>query len=133
MVQTCKELNIPPKLGTPEYQDFENVNDILNDVQPEAMQFLATGFMGETLVDLGIEGFDELGRELSEELGVEDLDKLDDVLAMWSVKHARETAWGNAEILWHLWDIQILRAKFLFGLDRLTSLSGRGLLIPLGV
>ncbi len=131
VVQTCKELDVTPQQGTPEYQDFEYVNTILDSVEPEAMQFLATGRMGETLIDLGIEGLDELAHELSEDLGVEDLDKLDDVLAMWSVRHARETAWGNAEVLWQIQDIQILRDTFLLGLDRLTGFAGRGLLIPI--
>ena len=131
VVQTCKELDIAPERGTPEYQDFEYVNSILNSVEPEAMQFLATGSMGETLVDLGIEGLEELGRELAEDLGVEDLEKLGDVLAMWSVQNTRETAWSNAEILWHIQDLQILRDNFLLGLDKLTSFAGRGLLSPI--
>jgi hypothetical protein len=131
VVQTCKALDISPEHDTPEYEDFEYVNTILNSVEPEAVQFLATGSMGGTLVELGIEGLEEFGRELSEDLGVEDLEKLRDVLAMWSVQNARETAWGNAEILWQIQDLQILRDTFLLGLDRLTGFAGRGLLISI--
>jgi Family of unknown function (DUF5995) len=55
---------------------------------------------------------------------------IDDVIALWKVRKARETAWQNAEILWELKSIPKLTHKFLTSLDRLVSLSSKGLLAP---
>ena len=48
---------------------------------------LATGLLGEIEQSLG---------------------DLDSVLAMWKVRRAREAAWTNGEVLWHLRDTPLL-------------------------
>ena len=55
---------------------------------------------------------------------------LDDVVAMWDVRHAREAAWTNAQVLWALRGEPDLSADFLERLDRLVGLASRGLLRP---
>lgn len=110
IVQISTEFQKEPNEGSPQHADFQSVNNILDTVEPEAVQILATGIVGELAQHLG---------------------RLDDVLAMWKVRKARDTSWNNAEILWQIRSVQILRNKFLRTLDRLTGFAGRGLLISI--
>jgi Family of unknown function (DUF5995) len=107
LVQTGKDLQIPPDRNSPECSDFENVNSMLNEVMPETLKVLATGILGELAQDTGT-----IGR----------------LLAMWNVKTARDTAWTNAELLWELQDLPSLSEDLMMVLDRLSGLAGRGLL-----
>jgi Family of unknown function (DUF5995) len=109
LVQTSEEQDIVPRRGSPEHRDFERVNTILEAVTEQVKQFLATGIVGEIDQDLG---------------------RLDDMVALWSVRKARETAYTNGEILWQLRASPTLSDAFLRNLDRLVGLSSRGLLIP---
>ena len=109
LVQTGKEMRITPKRGTPEFRDFEKVNGVLEAAQENAKRYIATGIVG--LID-------------------EDLGQLDDRIANWSVRKARETAWSNGEILWRLNRATAVRDDFLVNLDRLVSLASRGFLVP---
>lgn len=108
LVQTYEDLTISPGRGTPEYSDFTKVNSILNAVQPEILHDLATGIIGETIQDTGT-----VGR----------------LLSIWGVETARDTAWTNAELLWAVRGDPTLRDNFLTGLDRMTGLASRGLLL----
>ena len=107
VVQTGKDLHISPDRNSPEYSDFENVNSVLSEVMPGTLNVLATGMLGELAQDTGT-----IGR----------------LLAMWSVKTARDTAWTNAELLWELQNLPSLSDDFMMVLDRMTGLAGRGLL-----
>lgn len=111
LVGTGKERGVAPRHGTPQYRDFERVNTILESAEQQVKRYLATGIVGEIDQDLG---------------------RIDDIVAMWSVHKARDTAWTNAEILWNLRSGPIPTASddFLLSLDRLVSLGSRGLLIP---
>ena len=109
LVQTSEEQGVVPRRGSPEHRDFERVNSILEVVAEQVKEFLATGIVGEVDQDLG---------------------RLDDVVALWSVRKARETAYTNGEILWQLRGAPVLSDAFLRNLDRLVGLSSRGLLVP---
>ncbi|MDH3443643.1 MAG: DUF5995 family protein [Deltaproteobacteria bacterium] len=109
LVSTGKELRRVPRRGSREYRDFDKVNGILEVAQEKARQFITTGIVG--LID-------------------ESLGSVDDMLAGWSIRKARETAWTNAEILWRLNRAPAIRNEFLINLDRLVALSSRGILIP---
>jgi hypothetical protein len=111
VVQTGEERGVVPRRGTPQFRDFDRVNAILEVVEGQVKQFLATGIIGEVDQDLG---------------------EIDDIIAIWSVRKARETAWTNAEILSHLRSIPIpaVSDDFLLNLDRLVSLGSQGLLLP---
>lgn len=111
LVQTSEEIGTVPRHGTPEHRDFNKVNPILETVTERVKLFLATGIVGAVDQDLG---------------------RLDDVVALWSVRKARETAWDNGEILWHSRNIPAFSDLFLRNIDRLVGLSSRGLLIPVG-
>ncbi|MBV9281303.1 MAG: hypothetical protein JOZ41_14580 [Chloroflexi bacterium] len=109
LVQTGEALDITPARGTPEYRDYETVNGIIDGLEPGALQYLATGIVGEVAEDLNC-----LGR----------------VLSNWNVIAARDTAWTNAEVLWQVRDLPPARDGLLLSLDRLTGFAGRGLLVP---
>jgi len=83
------------------------VNSLLNEVMPETLNVLAIGMLGELAQDTGT-----IGR----------------LLAMWSVKTARDTAWTNAELLWELQDLPSLSEDLMMVVDRLSGLASRGLL-----
>ena len=103
-------MEVVPERGGPQFSDFELVNSILEKVEPEALQYLATGIVGVIVQDLGTLGH---------------------VLSMWSVEKARDTAWTNAELGWQVRNLPSAREHLLLVLDRLTGFAGRGLLIPL--
>jgi len=68
-------------------------------------------------------------RELDVKLG-----DLDSVLVMWKVRKAREAAWTNGEVCWHLRSTPLLQREYLARLDRMVAFAGQGLLVPrLGV
>jgi hypothetical protein len=56
--------------------------------------------------------------------------RIDDVVAMWDIRRAREAAWTNGRALWALRDEPELAATFVAALDRMVGLGSRGLLIP---
>jgi Family of unknown function (DUF5995) len=109
VVQTCTERGITPAEGTAQHRDFERVNPLLQKVEGEVKSFLSTGLVGAIDRSLG---------------------RVDDVIAIWNVIKARDTAWNNAEVLWHLRKTKLPRQLFLRNLANLVELSSRGLLIP---
>jgi hypothetical protein len=99
-----------PEHGSGQHRDFEYVNDILETVEPRALEFLATGIVGM---------FDE------------GLGQLDNIIGRWSVRTARETAWFNAEILWTMRKSRFLQTQHLRVVDQYTSFAGRLLIVPI--
>ncbi len=109
VVQTCTERGVPPASGTPQHRDFVRVDGLLETVEGQVKDFLATGLVGH------------LDRQLW---------RVDDVVAIWKMRKARATAWNNAEVLWHLRHAQVPRQLFVGNLANLVELSSRGLLVP---
>jgi hypothetical protein len=112
IVTTCEERGVEPRQDSPEHADFERVNDILVRVEAKVKASYLTGFVAA--VDRILHRFD----------------RLDDIVAMWDVRVARDAAWTNAETLWSIRDDADLREDFLATLDRTVGLAGRGLLVP---
>jgi hypothetical protein len=95
------------------YRDFQRVNEMLERVEIELQPVLSTGLIGALDLALG---------------------DLDTILAMWKVRNAREAAWTNGEVVWHLRDRPLLRREYLARLDHMVGYAGHGLLAPrLGV
>jgi hypothetical protein len=92
-----------PARGGERFQDFQTVNGLLATVEARVKAQLLAGFPPTPA--------------------------LADILAMWSVSKAREAAWTNGEILWHLRSATALRDGFLATLDDTVGLAGRGLLV----
>ncbi|MBS1810271.1 MAG: hypothetical protein JST84_19065 [Acidobacteria bacterium] len=109
VVKTCTEFKIKPDEQTPQHRDFQRVNPLLQKVEGEVKSFLATGLVGAIDQSLG---------------------RVDDVIAIWNIIKARDTAWNNAEVLWHLRQTSLVSKAFLGNLANLVELSSRGLLVP---
>ena len=109
LVATGRLMNLPPAHDTAQYQDYTSLNSTLDGLIEEAKQTMHVRLLGEALPDFAM---------------------LEDTIAAWSVSAAREAAWNNAELLWHLEPEPELAASFLTSLDGLTTVVGKGLLIP---
>jgi hypothetical protein len=108
LLKTNDQLLLTPTLQSPEHDDYEHINVLLEEVLPTALNFLATGIVGELAQDTG-----KVGR----------------LLAIWNVRAARDLAWDFAD---HLRNLGVMsRELALEGQDKLTGVIGRGLLLPL--
>ena len=106
LVQTDDELKVTPARQSPEHDDYEHVNSVLEEVLPSALTFLATGIAGELAQDTG-----KIGR----------------LLAIWNVRAARDLAWDFAN---HLRGLEgVSRNLALEAQDKLTGVIGRALLV----
>jgi Family of unknown function (DUF5995) len=106
---TCwREYGIKPDA----HGDFERVNSLLEQVEAREKERYLGGPL--RLVDRLVHRFD----------------RIDDVLAMWNVRRARDAAWTNAQALWALRDDAPLADAYLATLDRTVGFAGRGLLQP---
>ena len=108
LLQTDDQLHLKPALQSPEHDDYEHVNGLLEAVLPSALNFLATGIVGEVAQDTG-----KVGR----------------LLAIWNIRAARDLAWEFADQLRSLGGVG--REFALEGQDKLTGVIGRSLLLPL--
>jgi hypothetical protein len=105
LLQTDAELNLAPDKSSPEHDDFEQVNGLLEATLPAALQFLATGILGELAQDTGTAG---------------------SLLAIWNVRAARDLAWDLGDHLRSL--TGIARSEALAVQDQITGVLGRSLL-----
>jgi hypothetical protein len=110
IVRSFVELGGSPLTDRARDRDFDNVNDLLERVEATVKTEFAVGPLG---------ALDRLGGPL------------DDAVAMWNVRAARATAWTNAQVLWGLSPLPLLRDRFFARLDSLVGMSGRGLLVRL--
>jgi hypothetical protein len=106
---TCQAYAIPPEYGTSQYNDYSALNATLDSIIDAARQTLRMRLPGDALPPVS---------------------SLDDTLAAWSVAAAREAAWNNAELLWHLSDVPLTASVFLGTLDGLTTLASKAMLVP---
>lgn len=110
IVATCAVQKIAPQHGTSQYGDYTALNTNLDSIVEEAKQTLRVRLLGDTLPEVSA---------------------LENLVAGWSVSAAREAAWQNAELLWHLRGESLLTTGFLDTLDGLTSVVSQGLLVPI--
>jgi hypothetical protein len=107
LLQTNDELHMTPALESPEHDDYEQVNGLLEQVLPSALNLLAAGIVGELTQDTG-----KVGR----------------LLAIWNVRAARDLAWDFAG---HLRNLEgASRDLALEAQDKLSGVIGRTLLLP---
>jgi hypothetical protein len=106
LLQTNDELHMTPPLESPEHDDYEQVNGLLEQVLPSALNLLAAGIVGELAQDTG-----KVGR----------------LLAIWNVRAARDLAWDFAG---HLRNLEgASRDVALEAQDKLSGVIGRTLLL----
>jgi hypothetical protein len=111
LVETFAAMGLSPGERSPEHGDFERVNALLADTEKQVKALY----------------LDPLLRTLDAEFG-----EVDDVIAMWSVDAAREAAWTNGQVLWHLRGMAPVADAYLATLDRTVGFASRGLLAPTG-
>jgi uncharacterized protein DUF5995 len=109
IVATCQATGIAPAHGTPQYNDFTSLNATLDGLITQARQDLDVRLAGDALPPVT---------------------HLENVLAAWSISAAREVAWNNAEVLWHLRDAPPVSATFMASIDLSTDATSKTLLIP---
>ena len=109
IVAVYQQLGGAPTARGDRYEDFERVNGILESVESQVKLEFATGLIGK---------IDALAAPI------------DDQVAMWNVRAARDAAWTNAEVLWTLQSAPALRKDYFDRLDRFTGFASRGLLVP---
>lgn len=105
----CKATGDAPEHGSVQYTDYTAINTTLDGLIDASKQTLHVGLLGDALPPVG---------------------RLEDTLAAWDVTAAREAAWNNAELLWSLGNAPVVAATFLDTLDGLTTVAGKGLLVP---
>jgi hypothetical protein len=109
IVATCQSTGIAPQHGTMQYSDYTAVNSTLDAIIGAARQQLSVRLAGDALPPVN---------------------RLEDVLAGWSVSAVREVAWNNAELLWRIKDDPLASSALLDSINVTTDAAGRALLIP---
>lgn len=112
IVATCRIAGAVPQHGTAQYTDYTNLNTNLDVLIEEAKQTLNVRLPGDALPPVT---------------------HVEDVIAAWSLSAAREAAWNNAEILWHLEGTPLLTRGFGNTLDGLATVVSKSLLVPIAV
>ena len=107
VVSTSKTENTVPQHGTAQYNDYTSINTTLDTLIDTAKQELNVRLLGDPLPAVS---------------------HLEDLLAAWNLAAAREQAWTTAECLWQ--DSALAAAVRLDGIDGLTTVIGKALLIP---
>jgi hypothetical protein len=110
LVATCQAQNLVPQHNTTQYTDYTSLNTTLDSLIEEAKQTLNVRLLGDALPAASI---------------------VENTIAAWSVSAAREAAWNNSELLWHLRAEPLFSAGFLDTLDGLTSVVSKALLVPI--
>jgi hypothetical protein len=112
LVETFIALRVSPDGDSPQHADYETVNGLLAATEKQVKDLY----------------LDNLARQIDVQFhGV------DDVVAIWSVAAAREAAWTNGEVMWHLRAIGPIERAYVATLDRTVGFASRGLLLPTGI
>ncbi len=105
LLATDAKLNVIPAAGSPEFADYQSVNQLLNTVMSAALTMLATDTLGVLAEDTG-----KIGR----------------LLAFWDICRARDLAWDFSIHLRSL--AGVARDAALRAQDVLTGVVGRAIL-----
>ena len=106
LIATNQQSNINPNRLSPQYVDYDSVNQLLRDVTPRALNVLATGILGQLAQDTG-----KIGR----------------LLAFWNIVKARNLAWDFGD---HLRQVSAIQRQLgLTAQDQITGALGRAILV----
>jgi hypothetical protein len=109
IVGLCQSNGMGPAHGTTHYNDYTALNTTLDAIINTARRELNVRLAGDS---------------------IQDVTHLENLVAGWSIAGAREIAWKNAEVLWHLKDAPPISATFLDSVDATTAVASKTLLIP---
>jgi hypothetical protein len=108
IVSTCRATGTAPNRGTVQCTDYTNLNGTLDSLIEGAKRTLHVRLLGDQLPPVS---------------------SLEDTMAAFGVKAARDKSWTNAQVLWHLQGSQALSSGFNDSLDGLTAVISKGLLV----
>jgi len=106
LIETNRQSGITPTTASPQYVDYQVVNELLQAVMPRALEVLATGILGQIAQDTG-----KIGR----------------LLAFWNICKARDLAWDYSNHLREIHGLQ--RVLGLAAQDQVTGVIGRAILV----
>ena len=109
IVANCQATATTPRHGGAQYNDYTAINSTLDGLIETAKRTLHVRLLGDALPPAS---------------------RLEDTIAAWSMSAARESAWNNAELLWHLQPMPLLASTFMNTLDGLSTVAGKALLVP---
>ena len=110
VVTACRDLGTAPEKGSHE-ADFDKVNRLLAALDAQIRQSFESGLI----------------LELDQRAAA----GLENLVGNFGIQAARETAWVNAQALWHLRGVSFVYRQYLDGIDRTAAFAGRTLLFPL--
>jgi hypothetical protein len=109
IVVTCRARGTVPDRGTPQCADYTTLNATLDSLIESAKQTLRVRLLGDQLPAVS---------------------SLEDTIAAFGVKAARDKSWTNAQVLWHLQGSRFLSSGFDDSLDGITTVVSKTLLVP---
>lgn len=109
LVNTHEATQTSPDRLSPHYLDYTNLNATLESLIDDAKKSLNVRLLGEVVPVCA---------------------QFENTVAAFSTAAAREAAWRNSEILWHLKPSAALSDTFLDSLDGLTTVASKALLVP---
>jgi hypothetical protein len=109
IVATCGATGTAPDRGTPQCADYTDLNATLDTLIDSAKRTLHVRLLGDQLPPVST---------------------LEDTIAAFGVKAARDKSWTNAQVLWHLQSSPVLVSGFDDSLDGITSVVSKTLLVP---
>jgi hypothetical protein len=108
IVRVCEEMGLAVEGDAPQKRDYDKLNPILEEVETAVRAWFLQGFVAE---------FDGM------------FEKVDTIVANWSLVEARSAAWNHAETLWRVRDVDFIEEAYIDGLDGLVGFAGRGLML----
>jgi hypothetical protein len=111
LVRVCEEMGLAVEEDSPHRRDYDRLNPILQEVETTVRDWFLDGLLEE---------FDN------------HFEKVDTIIANWSLVEARSAAWNHAETLWRIRNIDFIEEAYIDGLDGLVGFAGRGLMLKAG-
>jgi len=108
VVRVCEEMGLEVTDDSSHKRDYDRLNPILQEVETAVRAWFLEGLVAE---------FDNM------------FEKVDTIVANWSLVEARSAAWNHAQTLWRIRDIDFIEDAYIDGLDGLVGFAGRGLLL----
>jgi len=109
IVTTCDTTSTIPQHSGSQYADYTALNSTLDSLIDSDKKTLNVRLPGDELPPVS---------------------HLEDTIAAFSVSAARESAWRNAELVWHIRALPPVYSSFLETLDGFTAVVGKTLLVP---
>ena len=108
VVRVCEEMQLEVGDDSAHKRDYDRLNPILQEVETTVRAWFLEGLVAE---------FDGM------------FEKVDTIIANWSLVEARDAAWNHAQMLWRVRHVDFIEEAYIDGLDGLVGFAGRGLLL----